>query len=88
MAKKEVTKTKEERVMKFNILALGAVVLCIVAVLAFLVGTVVGFNTALDSLSGCVQVDCEDIGVVAEQCEVCPHNDMLIKKTVKKQGLG
>jgi len=40
---------------------------------AFLIGTIVGFNTAIHSFSGCEETPCEQLGVNASACEVCPE---------------
>ena len=48
----------------------GSLILLIVA---FLTGTVVGFNTAMKSLSGCEQRPCVELGINASLCEICPE---------------
>lgn len=62
------------------------VLLFIVGLLAFFLGTIVGFNTAFDSLSNCVEVRCEKIGVDAEKCELCPYEGDTIRKSISKVG--
>jgi len=51
-------------------IVVGILVLVIVS---FLVGTVVGFNTAIDSFSGCTETPCSTLGVNASVCEICPE---------------
>jgi hypothetical protein len=41
---------------------------------AFVLGTVVGFNTAMNSLSSCEQRPCTTLGVNASSCEVCKES--------------
>jgi Na+/citrate or Na+/malate symporter len=44
------------------------------AFVGFIVGTVVGFNTAMQSLSSCQPHDCTSLGVNATSCEVCKES--------------
>jgi hypothetical protein len=58
-------------------LLLLAIVVIIISIFSFLIGTVVGFTTAMGSMSGCNTVDCASLGVDAESCEVCPSNGLM-----------
>jgi hypothetical protein len=51
--------------------ALMTVGILLVLLGTFLMGTAVGFNMALKSLSGCEPIACKELGIEAASCEVC-----------------
>lgn len=47
---------------------------------AFMLGTVVGFNTAITHISNCQEVECTDLGIDADTCEICSAERTVILK--------
>lgn len=54
-----------------------SIIVIVMIVFAFIIGTFVGFKKGVNAgvqlkmLTGCNVVDCDDLGVEAEVCEVC-----------------
>lgn len=69
----------EKKKSSFKGVWITLIVLVIIAG-AFLFGTAVGFNVAVRELSGCEQVSCNELGVDADICEICPEKGIHIAR--------
>jgi hypothetical protein len=58
--------------MKLIKITVASITLLVVLLFSFIIGTVIGFETAMNTLSQCEEVKCDEIGVqTATHCEVC-----------------
>lgn len=64
--------------MKASVKVLLVVAGMVLLLGTFILGTAVGFRTAMSSVSSCEPVDCADIGVEAGYCEVCKSDGLRV----------
>lgn len=63
---------------RINVLLIVFVI--IVIGMAFVAGTLIGFNTAISNIESCVKVNCGTLGgnITATSCEICKQSILRI----------
>lgn len=82
VVEKETQKTillEKMRTKNHTKTAVLLIIMSLLMVAAFAAGTLLGFDTAMKSLSSCKQVECGDYSLDAEYCEVCETQSMILQ---------
>lgn len=59
--------------------AVFVIIVVLLMLASFTAGTLIGFDTAIKSLSSCKQVECGEFSLDAEFCEVCEVQSTILQ---------